>query len=129
MCLACVGACPVGAILDTQEKPALRFVEAKCVQCGLCATTCPESAIALTPRLNLAAEAREPRVVNEAAIFQCIVCGKPMGTAKMVGAMLARLSGHSMFAAPGALERLKMCADCRVVDMIKHEKGVDIRDL
>jgi ferredoxin len=129
MCLACVGACPVGAILDTQEKPALRFVESKCVQCGLCATTCPESAISLTPRLNLAAGAREPRVVNEAAIFQCIVCGKPMGTAKMVGAMLDRLSGHSMFAAPGALERLKMCADCRVVDMMKREKSVDIRDL
>jgi hypothetical protein len=43
--------------------------------------------------------------------------------------MLARLSGHSMFAAPGALERLKMCADCRVVDMMKREKSVDIRDL
>ena len=85
MCLACVGSCPVGAILDAQEKPQLRFIEAKCVQCGLCATTCPEHAIALTPRLNLAPEAKAPRVLNEAAVFQCIACGKPMGTAKMVG--------------------------------------------
>ena len=129
MCLACVGSCPVGAILDTQEKPQLRFVEAKCVQCGLCEATCPERAIALTPRLNLAPEARQPRVVNEAAIFQCIACGKPMGTAKMVGAMLDRLAGHSMFAAPGALDRLRMCADCRVIDMMKTERSVDIRDL
>jgi ferredoxin len=129
MCLACVGACPVGAILDTQEKPALRFVEANCVQCGLCATTCPENAISLSPRLNLAPEAREPRLLNEAAIFACIVCGKPVGTVKMIGAMLDRLSGHSMFAAPGALDRLRMCADCRVVDLIKNERGVDVRDL
>jgi hypothetical protein len=26
-----------------------------------------------------------------------------------------------MFAAPGALDRLKMCADCRVLDMMKSE--------
>jgi ferredoxin len=128
MCLACVGSCPVGAIQDAQEKPELRFIEAKCVQCGLCATTCPEHAIALTPRLNLAPEAKVPRVVNEGAIFQCIACGKPMGTAKMVEAMLGRLAGHSMFAAPGALDRLRMCADCRVIDMMKDERGVGVRD-
>ena len=127
MCLACVGSCPVGAILDAQEKPQLRFIEAKCVQCGLCATTCPERAIALTPRLNLAPEAKAPRVLNEAAVFQCISCGKPMGTAKMVEAMLGRLAGHSMFAAPGALERLKMCADCRVIDMMKDPQGASTR--
>jgi hypothetical protein len=26
-----------------------------------------------------------------------------------------------MFVAPGALDRLKMCADCRVIDMMKKE--------
>jgi hypothetical protein len=34
-----------------------------------------------------------------------------------------------MFAAPGALERLRMCADCRVVDLIRNERSVDVRDL
>jgi ferredoxin len=129
MCLACVGACPEGAILDHPETPQLRFIEAKCVQCGICAKTCPEHAISLTPRLSLAPEAKEPRVLNTAAIFKCIRCGKPLGTEKMVGNMLARLAGHSMFAAPGALDRLKMCADCRVVDLIKNERGVDIQDV
>jgi heterodisulfide reductase subunit A-like polyferredoxin len=123
MCLACVGACPEGAILDhpQAEKPELRFIESKCVQCGLCAATCPEDAIALEPRLLLTAEARAPRVLNEAAIFNCIRCGKALGTEKMVGNMLAKLAGHSMFAAPGALDRLKMCADCRVLDMMQKE--------
>ena len=84
MCLACVGACPEGAILDQQEAPRLSFIEAKCVQCGLCAATCPERAITLTPRLSLAPEARQPRVINEAVIFKCTACGKPLGTEKMV---------------------------------------------
>jgi ferredoxin len=123
MCLACVGACPVGALLDhpQAEAPQLRFIEAKCVQCGLCAATCPEDAITLEPRLLFTAEARAPRVLNEAAIFACIRCGKPLGTEKMVASMLERLAGHSMFAAPGALEQLKMCADCRVLDRMRTE--------
>jgi len=129
MCLACVGACPVGALLDAQELPQLRLIEAKCVQCGICAATCPESAISLSPRLSLAPEAREPRVLNEAAVFKCIACGKPLGTEKMIAGMLEKLAGHSMFAAPGSLDRLKMCADCRVIDIMKHERSVDVRDV
>jgi ferredoxin len=123
MCLACVGACPEGAILDHPQAaaPQLRFIETKCVQCGICEATCPEDAIALEARLLLGAAAREPRVLNEAAIFNCIRCGKPLGTEKIIGSMLSRLAGHSMFAAPGALERLKMCADCRVIDMMEEE--------
>jgi ferredoxin len=123
MCLACVGACPEGAIGDNPETPQLRFIESKCVQCGICERTCPERAIALAPRLNLAPEARSPRVVNEAAIFQCVRCGKPLGTAKMIDAMVGRLAAHSMFATPRALARLKMCADCRVLDMMEDELG------
>jgi len=129
MCLACVGACPEGAILDNQEAPQLSFIETKCVQCGLCAATCPENAITLRPRLYLAPEARQARVVNEAVVVNCTSCGKPLGTEKMIAGMLAKLAGHSMFAAPGALDRLKMCADCRVIDLMKNERGVDIRDV
>ena len=90
---------------------------------------CPERAIALSPRLLLDPEAKQPRVVNEAAIFRCIACGKALGTEKMIAGMLARLAGHSMFAVPGSLDRLKMCADCRVIDLMKNERGVDIRDV
>jgi ferredoxin len=123
MCLACVGACPEGAILDHPQAaaPQLRFIESKCVQCGLCVATCPEDAIALEPRLLLGAAAREPRTLNQAAVFNCIRCGKPLGTEKVIGNMLAKLAGHSMFAEPGALDRLKMCADCRVLDRMHKE--------
>jgi len=129
MCLACVGACPVGALIDNAVAPELRLIETRCVQCGICESTCPENAITLVPRLELTPEAKSPRVLNAAEIFACIRCGKSVGTQKMIEAMLGRLAGHSMFAAPGALDRLKMCADCRVVDMMKNENSVDIRSL
>ncbi|MCC7328182.1 MAG: 4Fe-4S binding protein [Burkholderiales bacterium] len=127
MCLACVGSCPESAILDNAEAPQLRFIEAKCVQCGICAATCPEHAITLIPQLDLTPTAKTPRVLNEAAIYACVKCGKPVGTQRMVEAMLDRLAAHSMWSAPGALDRLKMCADCRVVDLIQHEDSADIR--
>ncbi|MEP7061431.1 MAG: 4Fe-4S dicluster domain-containing protein [Betaproteobacteria bacterium] len=129
MCLACVGSCPVGALADAQETPQLRFIETRCVQCGICAATCPEDAITLHPGLGLTPEVKVPRVLNEAAIVGCTRCGKPLGTEKMIGHMLARLANHSMFTAPGALDRLRMCADCRVVDLYNTEQGVDVREL
>jgi ferredoxin len=101
----------------------------RCVQCGICVSTCRERAISVIPQLDLTPGAKAPRVLNEARIYACIRCGKPLGTEKLVEAMLARLAQHSMFADPGALDRLKMCADCRVVDLIKSEKSADIRDL
>ena len=127
--MACVGACPEAAINDHTEMPQLRFIESKCVQCGICAKTCPEGAIALIPQLDVTPSAKSPRILNEAQIFACIRCGKPLGTQKMIDAMLGRLATHSMFVEPGALDRLKMCADCRVVDLIKSEQSVDIRSL
>jgi ferredoxin len=128
LCLSCVSACPAGALQDNAERPQLRFIEKNCVQCGLCATTCPEKAIALQPRLLLGDERRQPRVLNEAQPYQCVRCGKPFGTLKGIEVMLAKLGGHAMFQGE-ALERLKMCGDCRVVDIYTNPGETKINDL
>jgi ferredoxin len=128
LCKACIGACPEGALLDAQDAPQLRFIERNCVQCGLCADTCPEDAIGLVPRLLLGAQAKQPVVLNEAEPFHCVRCGKPFGTKAMVDAMLGRIGGHSMFATGGALKRLQMCADCRVIDMMSSQDEASIHD-
>ncbi|MCX7160525.1 MAG: 4Fe-4S dicluster domain-containing protein, partial [Proteobacteria bacterium] len=95
LCKACIGACPEAALLDSPETPMLRFIERNCVQCGLCANTCPEKAITLRPRLLLTAQAKEAVTLNEATPFNCVLAGG------------------------GAIRRLQMCADCRVVDMME----------
>jgi ferredoxin len=129
MCLACVGACPESALMDGVDQPLLKFLERNCVQCGLCENTCPEGAISLSARLLLTPAVREPRVVNETQPFHCVSCNKPFGTKLMIDAMLARLTGHSMFAGGAALRRLQMCADCRVVDMMAAKNETSILDL
>jgi ferredoxin len=122
LCMACVGACPSNALRDNAERPVLAFIERNCVQCGLCETTCPEDAIALVPRLLTGEGARRTVTLNETQPFHCIRCAKPFGTAQMVQSMLVRLAGHPAFAGANA-DRLKMCADCRVVDMIEKDTG------
>ena len=124
LCMACVGACPESALSDNPQAPQLRFTEANCVQCGLCVHTCPEQALALQPRLALGATAKQARVINEAQPYHCIKCRKPFGTLQMVENMVSKLAGHGAFA--GKLERLRMCPDCRVVDMLQPEKEVTI---
>jgi ferredoxin len=128
LCMACVGACPEGALLDSKEAPALRFIERNCVQCGLCVRTCPEQAITLQPQLALDAAVKQPRTLNAAEPFACIKCGKAFGTKQMVDGMLARLGQHSMFSQPGALDRIKMCADCRVIDLMQNSPQSNIGD-
>ena len=126
LCKACIGACPASALVDATETPALRFIERNCVQCGLCEDTCPEDAIQLTPRLLIGPQAKEAVTLNEAEPFHCVRCGKPFGTRQMVENMLGRLGGHSMFA--GGTNRLQMCGDCRVVDMMENRSEKSIFD-
>lgn len=128
LCMSCVGACPASALQDNPAAPQLRFVEKNCVQCGLCEKTCPENAITLVPRLVTTSARKEPRVLNETKPFACIRCGKPFGTLKGIEMMTARLAGHAMFQG-AALERLKMCGDCRVIDIYSAQDEVKITDL
>jgi ferredoxin len=128
MCLSCINACPASALQDNTERPQLKFIEKNCVQCGLCAKTCPENAISLQPRLLLTKERSQARVINEAQPYSCVRCGKPFGTLKAIEAMLGKLSGHAMFQGE-ALNRLKMCGDCRVVDIYSAQNEATIHGI
>ena len=116
LCLACVSACPTGALSDDPDRPVLRFTEDACVQCGLCKATCPEKVITLVPRLAFAA-ATTTRVLREEEPFHCIRCGKPFGVKSTIDRIVAKLEGrHWMYqSAPQRLDLIKMCEDCRVI--------------
>jgi ferredoxin len=128
LCMACVSACPASALQDDALAPKLSFIERNCVQCGLCAKTCPEDAIRLQPRLVPGAARKQARVLNETQPFACVRCGKPFGTLKAIEAMTAKLAGHAMFQG-AALDRLKMCGDCRVIDIHTSATETKITDL
>jgi len=116
LCLACTMVCPTGAFAANPDRPELSFLEDACVQCGLCANTCPEKVISLTPRLNLTPEAASRRVVKQEEPAICTACAKPFGTRASIDRVKARLraGGHWMFQDPARLALLDLCEDCRV---------------
>jgi ferredoxin len=117
LCLACVSACPVGALGDDPARPLLSFQEDLCVQCGLCAATCPEKVITLEPRLDFGAWKDGRRIVKQEEPFHCIACAKPFGVKSTIEKIAAKLENkHWMFTGEGAKRAsiLRMCEDCRV---------------
>lgn len=126
LCMACVSVCPTQALAAGGDAPRLAFTSEACVQCGLCAKACPEDALGLLPGYQLNPQLRQQRqVLKEEEPFCCERCGKPFATQGAIALMLERLAGHSMFAG-AALERLKMCGDCRVADLIINDPGADL---
>jgi ferredoxin len=117
LCLACVSACPTGAMLDDPERPMLRFAEDACVQCGLCQATCPEKVISLRPQLDFRAATAQARVIKQEEPFHCIRCDKPFGVKSTIERVIAKLEGkHWMYQGSAQrLDVLKMCEDCRVI--------------
>jgi ferredoxin len=124
LCLSCVSVCPTSALRDGQDRPALSFLEDACVQCGLCAATCPEHVITLEPRATFGTQRREIVMLREEEPALCVGCGKPFGVRSSIDRVAEKLAGkHWMFADPQIIARLRMCADCRVVAQTRH--GLD----
>ncbi len=123
LCLACVSACPTGALRDTPEQPALRFAEAQCVQCGICVATCPEDALGLDPRLDLATSPAVLRTLKAEEPHCCARCGKPFGTRAAVDRVKRRLESNPHFADARRLAMLDLCGDCRVVALMAGERA------
>lgn len=115
LCLACVSCCPADALHDNPDQPQVRLIESACVQCGLCAKTCPEKVITLEPRINFAAGAMTPQVLHEEEPFHCVSCGKPFGTRSTVERISKQLAGkHAMFQDAEAQKLIQMCDSCRI---------------
>ncbi len=127
LCMACVGACPGKALQDgsNREIPEIFFIESNCIQCGACTYTCPEDAIAISPRMIFDREPRNAsRSLNQDVPFGCIQCGKPFAPTSVIQKMQDKLKDHYMFDSNRALDRLKMCEDCRVADIVQDPEAL-----
>jgi ferredoxin len=130
LCMACASVCPGHALQDGQGEPKLRFVEAKCIQCGLCTRTCPEDAVRITPRFLYEREARnEVRTLHQEEPFHCISCGKAFATKSVIESIRTKVAGNWMFESERAKQRLLMCDECRVVDVVQDSQAMGIEQL
>ncbi len=122
LCMACVTACPFGALSAGVELPRLEFHESACRQCGLCEETCPERAIRLLPRMLCDPRAVEaPAVLREVEPFRCIECGVPFASPAIIARMEEKLAGHWMYRDDRQLRRLRLCGTCRARDTLASQ--------
>ena len=129
LCLACVAACPTGALRDDPEFPRLRFIEDACVQCGLCKATCPEKVITLIPQLDFRAATAVPVTLKEEEPFRCIRCERPFGVKSTIENVIGKLAGRHWMYEQGSkrLDALRMCEECRIA--VVTEDGFDPQGL
>ena len=125
LCMGCTSVCPSNALAAGNDIPKLEFFEINCVQCGICAAACPEHAISLEPRLVADAEQRRGMVVlHQEEPFCCTRCGKAFATRSIIDNMTKKLAGHHMFQSERAIQRLMMCEDCRVIDVVQDQDAM-----
>ena len=67
-------------------------------------------------------------MLHEAEPFACVRCGKPFGTLRAIEAIITKLAGHAAFQGAAA-QRLKMCSDCRVIDLYSASNEMKITQL
>lgn len=115
LCLACVSQCPTGALNDRSDRPEITIIENACVQCGLCETTCPETAITLKPQFSLGKQTLAQQTLHGEDPFECIECGRPFGVKSTIERIIEKLEGkHWMYTDSDNTRLVKMCDDCRV---------------
>jgi len=117
LCMSCVAICPVKALHQDTRQLQLSFVEAQCVQCGLCRNVCPEKSITLVSRyLYDERQAQKPRIINEDQPFCCIACGKPFISRRMFDRITEKLAATGNWKVDKNItpDWLQMCGDCRI---------------
>ena len=128
LCMACISACPAKALQNSTDRdfPSVQLIESNCLQCSACVQTCPEQAMEITPRLIFEREVRNRQTeLNRDTPFACIVCSKPFAPATVIEKMQDKLKDHYMFDNARALDRLKMCDNCRVADIVQDPDALN----
>jgi len=115
LCGVCASVCPTSA-LEYREEPGravLAFDGGRCDGCRACVPVCPEKALAVSRTLDPAALGRPPRLLAEATMARCGVCGREFAPIRLCQRVQERLSPRKVgIGSPVALARY--CPACRM---------------
>jgi ferredoxin len=127
VCRTCVNVCPTHAFRFDEDRQALELKAIDCVNCGLCATTCPEAVITLRPELFLDATALDHQVVVQDEVLRCAKCDVAFGNKRAVEVIEAKVFGMANLLDTFTAARrnlLRMCPNCRAAAaMLEVERG------
>lgn len=122
LCLSCVGACNVAALIADESDNSIKFNASLCTTCGYCIQSCAEKDTIFLKRgeMELKKEYFEYQTLAKDELFKCIECEKEFATTKAVlkiANMMTPLFG-------GDTDRIKTlycCADCKAKIMIQKQ--------
>jgi ferredoxin len=120
LCLSCVDACSVHALVAHAEDNTLRFTPALCVQCGWCEKICPEVDClkVVHGQLGLQASYFEEKIMAKDDIFKCVECGKGFAPAKSIAKIVTIMT--EVFAGDPLRSRaLSCCPECKAKVMFE----------
>lgn len=119
LCLACVGACNVGALVADSKDNSLKFNASLCTTCAYCIKSCAEpDTIALERSgIELNSAYFSFRTLASDELFACVECGKEFATKKAVE-KVANLMKDKFAGDEKRLKTLYCCAECKAKLMI-----------
>ncbi|EAL3919607.1 4Fe-4S dicluster domain-containing protein [Campylobacter upsaliensis] len=119
LCLACVGACNVGALVADSKENALKFNPSLCTTCGYCEASCAEKDTLKLERSGLRLEKSyfDFRTLTKDELFACVECGKEFATKKAVE-KIASLMRDKFANDEAKLKSLYCCAECKAKVML-----------
>ena len=114
LCLVCVGACNVGALIADAKDNTLRLNPSICTSCGYCEISCPEKDCLTIKRdvIELEPNWFKENILAQDKLFACVECGKEFATAKSIEKIASIMA--PIFSGDPVKERsLYCCADCK----------------
>ncbi len=119
LCLACVGACNVGALLADPATNELKLNASLCTACGYCESSCPESNCLSIKRdeIQLKPSWFKEVVLAKDTLFNCVECGVGFATTKSVE-KIAQMMGPIFASNQTKLRTLYCCENCKPKLMI-----------
>ncbi|WP_368031212.1 4Fe-4S binding protein [Arcobacter sp. s6] len=114
LCLVCVGACNVGALVADAKDNTLRLNPSLCTSCGYCEVSCPEKDCLTIERdiIELQASWFKESILAKDTLFACVECGKEFATTKAIE-KIAAMMGPIFSVDPVKERSLYCCADCK----------------
>jgi ferredoxin len=114
LCLVCVGACNVGALIANTDDNTLRINSSVCTMCGYCEVSCPEADCLdiVKDVIELKPSWFKEEVLAKDTLFECVECGEPFATTKAI-TKIAEMMGPIFAHDPIKERTLYCCEDCK----------------
>ncbi len=120
LCLSCVGACNVGALMAHPEDNTLRFNPSICTNCAYCEVVCPEvnCLTVIKDKINLNPDYFKQNIKAADELFECVECGVPFATVKSI-MKIAQTMKPIFKDDEVRVKTLYCCADCKPKVMLQ----------